>query len=148
MPAFVAPNLRGESEDARFLAGMTSYSRGDYRAALATLSQVPASIPESRAARFYSGVCQMHLGDLPGATANLTAVADAGDSPEQEAALYYLAQTSLLANDLAAAHHQLLHTITLKGDLERRARQQDRKVLAQIEASRVAADGANRTAKP
>jgi hypothetical protein len=122
LPAFVAPNLRGSSDDSRFLEGMKAYSGGDCAGALTALARVPAAGPQALAARFYSGACQMHLGNLETAKADLRAVASAGDSPEQEAALYYLAQTALLGNDLPHARTWLDQTIALHGDFERRAK--------------------------
>ena len=122
LPAFVAPNLRGSSEDARFLEGMKAYSSGDCAGAVTALAAVPAAGAQARAARFYSGACEMHLGNLVAATANLRTVAEAGDSPEQEAALYYLAQTALLGNDVPHARIWLRQTVELHGDFERRAK--------------------------
>jgi hypothetical protein len=144
MPAFIAPNLRGESPDPHFRNGMMAFTKGDCEAALTSLTEVPADAGEQRQARFYSGVCQLHLGNLDDANTDLRAVADAGDSPEQEAALYYLAQTALAGNNLRAAHRYLLRAITLRGEMERRARKQDSKVLALIEAHREDAVTASR----
>jgi len=121
MPVFVAPNLRGENEDARFLAGMKAYSSGNCADALANLAHVPTTVPESQAAHFYSGACQLHLHNLAAATADFGSVANAGDSPQQEASLYYLAQTALLSNDAPGARRYLKQTIELHGDFERRA---------------------------
>jgi len=45
----------------------------------------------------------MHQGDLDGAAKSLRGVSGAGDSPEQEAALYYQAQIWLARNDAASA---------------------------------------------
>jgi len=135
MPGFTAPNLRGESEDARFLSGMKAYERGDCRTAVASLAKVPATVEERPAARFYSGACQMRLGNFAQADANLHAVADMGDSPLQEAALYTLAQTALLKGDPQAAHGYLLRTVSLAGDLEGRARRQDLRVRRLIESA-------------
>ena len=60
--------------------------------AVTELSRVPAADRDSLAARFFGGICQMHQGDLDGAAKSLRGVSGAGDSPEQEAALYYQAQ--------------------------------------------------------
>jgi hypothetical protein len=133
LPSFVAYSLRGESEDAHFVAGMKAYSLGDCRTAVSTLKSVAGAPSEARAARFYTGACQMRLGDLAAARSSLLTVIKAGDSPQQEAALYTLGQVALAANDLGEAHRYLLHTITLRGDLERKARAEDRKVLALIQ---------------
>jgi anti-sigma factor RsiW len=131
LPPFRGANLRGESEDSHFTAGMKNYAERDCAHAVTALSQVPVEDQDSVAARFFSGVCRMHQGDLSGASKSLRAVAEAGDSPQQEAALYYLAQTSLASNDAAAARRYLGRTVALRGDFERRARAQ----LAQLQAA-------------
>ena len=64
----------------------------------------------------------MHEGDLDGAAHSLRGVSDAGDSPEQEAALYFLAQIALARNDAGSARKSLERTVALHGDYERRAR--------------------------
>jgi TolA-binding protein len=124
LPAFQAPNLRGQSGNPHFDAGMKAYSRNDCPAAIKALSQVPPQDDDARAAKFYSGVCQMHEGDLNAASRALEAVANAGDSPQQEAALYYLAQVALERNDSTTARHYLARTISLRGDFEKRAQSQ------------------------
>ena len=131
-PGFIAPNLRGESLDAHFETGMKEYANGNCRGAIAALSQVPAESAEARAAEFYSGACQMNLGNFASVTGLLRNVADAGDSPQQEAALYALAQIALAGNDPATAHGYLLRTISLRGDLEGRAREQDQRIAELI----------------
>jgi hypothetical protein len=124
LPAFQAPNLRGQSGNPHFDAGMKAYTRNDCPAAVKALSQVPAQDEDARAAKFYAGVCQMHDGDLNAASRALEAVANAGDSPQQEAAVYYLAQVALERNDSTAARHFLSRTVSLRGDFEQRARSQ------------------------
>jgi hypothetical protein len=138
LPPYLASNLRGESKDARFEAGMKEYANGNCRGALVALSQVPAESTEARAAKFYSGACQMRLGDFASATGVLRKIADAGDSPQQEAALYGLAQIALAGNYPATAHAYLLRTISLRGDLEQRAREQDRQIAKLIGQERQA----------
>jgi len=130
LPAFAAAHLRGESEDEHFEKGMTEYAHGQCSSALDDLAQVS---PESRsrlAAQFYSGACQMHERDYYAAQATLQAVVDQGDSPQQEAALYYLAQVALARGDAPAAHGLLSRTIALNGDFEARARAEDSKLQA------------------
>jgi anti-sigma factor RsiW len=122
LPAFHASNLRGESRNPQFEAGMKAYANRDYAGAVKALAQVPAEDEDARAARFYSGVCQMHSGDLAGASQWLRSVANAGDSPQQEAAFYYLAQIAIEGNDVTAARRDLAHTVQLHGDFEARAR--------------------------
>ena len=124
LPAFLAPELRAEREDAHFRAGRTAYGEQDCTGAIAELDQVKAKAPEAQAARFYVAACQMHLGDLDTASAGLSRVALAGDSPQQESALYLLAQISLERGDLHGALDRLNHAISLRGDLEQRARSQ------------------------
>ena len=141
LPAFAGSTLRGEGEDTQFQAGMTQYTKGDCGGALEALKQVSAESRELRAAQFYSGACRMHSGDLIGAEATLKAVAGAGDSAQQEAAYYYLAQVELAENDAPAAHRSLLATIALKGDFERKARAEDRKVLAMLDKDRPTVTG-------
>ncbi|MGB6687659.1 MAG: hypothetical protein WBE76_07430 [Terracidiphilus sp.] len=128
LPAFVAPNLREAGEDRQFEAGMKAYRQGDCRDALAELAKVPAHSNDGRAAEFYGAACEMRLGDLKAAAAGMHRVETAGDSPQQESALFYEAQIALASNNPAAAHRYLLETIALQGDLERRARDEDRKV--------------------
>jgi hypothetical protein len=132
LPAFIAPNLRGESQDASFEAGMKDYAAGNCRGAIASLEQVPAESIATRAAEFYSGVCHMHVGNFAGAAVLLRRVAGAGDSPQQEVALYELAQIALADNDLATAHKYLLHVTSLRGDLEEKAREQDHRITVLI----------------
>lgn len=122
LPAFRLPNLRGQSGNPLFEAGMRAYVSQDCPVALKALSQVPAEDEASTAARFYSGVCLMHEGDFSGASRSLRGVADAGDSPQQEAAFYYLAQIALAGNDAATARRYLAKTIDRHGDFESRAR--------------------------
>jgi hypothetical protein len=146
LPVFTLPNLRGESLDAHFEAGMKQYVSGNCRDAVAALAQVPAESAETRAAEFYSGACQMRLGSFASATQLLRKVADAGDSPQQEAAFYALAQIALAGNEPSTAHKYLLLTISLRGDLERRAQKQDRRI-AELTGKNKAAEGKNPTAK-
>jgi anti-sigma factor RsiW len=122
LPAFQAPNLRGQAGDVHFNAGMRAYANQDCAGAVEALSQVPAQGEDALVAKFYSGVCLMHEGDLVAANRMLQGVADAGDSPEQEAAFYFLAQVALAGNDATAARHYLARTVSLHGDFERRAR--------------------------
>ena len=124
LPAFQVSNLRGESGDPHYSAGMKAYGRQDCPAAEKALAQVPAEDQEALAARFLSGVCLMHEGNLTSAAQSLRGVADAGDSAQQEAALYYLAQIALAGSDATTARHYLARTISLHGDFEQRARTQ------------------------
>jgi hypothetical protein len=128
LPAFHAPSLRGQSENLHFESGMKAYSAHDCQGAEKALSQVPAQDDEALAAQFYTGACQMHGGELAAAQATLRKVDAAGDSPEQEAALYYLAQIALAREDSTAARHYLARTISLHGDFEQRARLELNKV--------------------
>ena len=124
MPVFAAPELRAEREDPYFKAGRTAYAKGDYPGAIAKLRRVPGSAQESLAARFYIAACLMKQGDLDGAAAGFDRVARAGDSPQLESALYYLAQIALAQGKLGEACRRLNQTIALRGDLEAKARSQ------------------------
>ncbi|MGD0629503.1 MAG: zf-HC2 domain-containing protein [Terracidiphilus sp.] len=122
LPAFRAQTLRGESGDPHFEEGMKAYTRRDCPSAVKTLAQVPHNNEDSLAAQFFMGVCQFHEGEMGAATQTLESVANAGDSPQQEAALYYLAQVALLQNDADTARRYLKRTVSLHGDFESRAR--------------------------
>jgi hypothetical protein len=122
LPAYQPSNLRGAGEDSAFTAGMKAYAKDDCPGAVSSLAQVRAPNGDSLEASFYTGVCLMHEQKLSAAHDKLQQVARAGDSPEQEAALYYLAQVALARNDAVAARHALALTVSLHGDFERRAR--------------------------
>jgi len=122
LPAVRASNLRGESRNTHFSEGMEAYSNKDCAGAIKSLAQVPSEDPDGLAAKFFTGICQMSQSDPGSAAGTLRAVAAAGDSAEQEAALYYLAQLALAREDGPAARTYLGQTIALRGDFERRAR--------------------------
>lgn len=124
LPAFQGANLRGQSRNPHFDAGMKAYSSQEYERAVKQLSQVPKQDEDALGAKFYTGVCQMQLKEYPEAKAALRSVADAGDSPEQEAALYYLAQTALLSDNPDEARRALQRTIALNGDFKARSKTQ------------------------
>jgi hypothetical protein len=130
LPAFQAANLRGQPGNPIFEAAMKAYTSQDCSRAVKTLARVPAGDEAGLAARFYRGVCLMHEGDLASATRTLRGVAATGDSPQQEAALYYLAQVALAGDDAAAARRELERTIALRGDFESRARMQLKRLRA------------------
>jgi anti-sigma factor RsiW len=121
LPVFRAANLRGENGSLEFAAGMTAYEKQNCPGAVKALAKVRATDEDSRAARFYSGVCEIHDGDLSAAAKTLKSVANAGDSPQQEAALYYLAQIALAGSDRSSARSYLSQTVSLHGDFEKRA---------------------------
>lgn len=130
LPPFAASSLRGEAEDTHYAAGMKAYTSGDCAAAANQLAQVSARSGDALSARFYSGVCQLKLNQLDAASTTLGRVAGKGDSPEQEAALYYLAQIALLHDDSAGAREQLEKVISLHGDFEQRAASELRRLSA------------------
>jgi len=122
LPPYKAMRLRGPEAASAFAEGMTAYTRHDCRGAVKSLSQVPKQDENELAAEFYTGVCKMKLGDMVAATAQLQQVANAGDSPQQEASLYYLAQVSLAGKNTEQARQYLVRAIALHGEFERRAR--------------------------
>jgi TolA-binding protein len=132
MPVFRESNLRGQTRDESFKKGMKAYSAHDCASARKSLTQVPAGDEDTLAARFFLGVCQMHDGDIGDAKRSLRSVADAGDSPQQEAALYYLAQIALASNDAEMASGYLRRTTQLRGDFESRATAESAKIRDMI----------------
>lgn len=128
LPGYQQPQLRGEeaanSDHAQFSSGTQAYAQGDCGGALEALARVPATATDGIAAKLYSGLCQFKSRKLDGAQASLTAVVDAGDTPELETAEYFLAQTRLLHGDAQGAKSWLNRTIALRGDYEERARKQ------------------------
>jgi hypothetical protein len=135
LPAFVGANLRGQSRNAHFDEGMKAYTSHACPRAIVALAMVPPEDEDARTAQVYRGVCLMSLGRLPEARTTLHAVADAGDSPQQEAALYYLAQTALLGEDAQKARHDLLLVIAIHGEFAVRASAQVSRLRA-LEAHR------------
>jgi tetratricopeptide (TPR) repeat protein len=127
-PAYAAINLRGEYRDKSMISGMEAYQKSRYGEAVADLAQVPEKSLDGPAARFYMGASQMLQNQLDQASATFSSIAEAGDSPEQEGALYYLAQIALRRNQVAQARMYLSRTEALHGDFEVRARQQLRKL--------------------
>lgn len=122
MPPFEPAHLRGVSSNADFVAGMQAYSRRDCQGALAALTHVSSDDSASTAARFYTGICQMQERDLGAAYGSLGRVAYAVDTPQQEAAFYYLAQVEIARGDARSAQADLVQTVILHGEFERRAR--------------------------
>jgi hypothetical protein len=121
MPVFQASNLRGQNRDTQFDSGMKAYADHDCAEAIQHLQQVPAHDKDGLSYKFYSGVCQMHQGQMGAAAKTLRGVAHAGDSPQQEAAYYYLAQIALAANDIPTARFNLAHAFQLRGEFGARA---------------------------
>jgi len=130
LPPFQASSLRGTEEDSAFDSGMAAYAKSDCRRAISILSSAKSAASNTLAVRFYIGACQMHEKDFPAAESSLRGVSEAGDSPQQEAALYYLAQIALAKNDSAAARQYLDRTISLHGDFQRRAQAELTKLSA------------------
>jgi hypothetical protein len=132
LPPFHASTLRGESSDTAYSRGMKLYSAGNCTAAVKALARVDATSSDALAAQFYTGVCRMHMGDLDSAQSNLRHVAAAGDSPQEEAAWYYLAQIALSRSAAAPARQNLQKVVALHGDFERAANKQLGQIPRQI----------------
>jgi TolA-binding protein len=135
LPPFAGSSLRGEEVNRNFAAGMKAYVAGDCASAVSELAHVPAESADAETAQFYSGVCQLKLNRLSDAASTLGGVAGKGDSPQQEAALYYLAQIALLRSDSGAARHDLERVISLHGDFEKRAKTELSKLPADASAN-------------
>jgi len=127
-PAYQQSQLRGEApaDDTAlsFTAGMQAYAREDCAGAIENLAKVPATSEDGIAAGLYSGLCQLKQRELDQAQASFSRVVAGGDTPQLEAAEYFLAQTRLLRGDAAGATRWLDKTIALHGDYEDRAQKQ------------------------
>ena len=134
LPLYLAHALRGESTNPEFAQGMVAYSRHDCGPALESLANVPAAAEEKIAAEFYSGACQLKLKNTQAARASFAAVLKVGDTPQQEAAFYEMAQVALADGKVAEARDYLKKTLDLQGDFEARARRQT-SLIAHAEAS-------------
>jgi len=124
LPPFRATTVRGESKKGRFDVGMQAYAAGNCPAAIDALARVPAASERATVAQFYAAACRMKLADYAGAAQGFEAIARAGDSAFQEAAMYYLAQTELARNDAGSARSELEQVVALDGDFALRARRQ------------------------
>jgi hypothetical protein len=113
--------LHGSGWSAEFSAGMQAYGKHDCEAVVASLQRVGRSEPQYETARLYEGICQMQLKQLDLASDTLQSAAYTADSPQQEAAFYYLAQTELGRDNATNAEQDLVRTVLLHGDYERRA---------------------------
>lgn len=131
LPPFEASNLRGEAANSNYRAGMKAYAAGDCSAAVGRLVRVPAGDADALSAQLYAGVCQLKLKDVAEAARTLAMVADKGDSPQQEAAVYYLAQTDVLRADPVSARRNLEAVIALHGDFESRAQAELKRIPAE-----------------
>ncbi len=121
LPPFEMSHLRGAGGNPAFAAGMQAYARHDCPGALPLLSQVARDDADYLSARLYTGLCQGQLKQWVSATDTLKGVAYKGDSPQQEAAFYYLAQAEMSRDNAANAEQDLVRTIVLHGDFEHRA---------------------------
>jgi hypothetical protein len=128
MPDYQQPQLRGaesaNGDEVEFSTAMRAYTQGNCPGALEHLAIVPATASYGVAAQLYSGLCQLKGRELEQAQASFEKVTAAGDTPQLEAAEYYLAQTRLLRGDAAGATNWLNKTIALRGDYEERAQKQ------------------------
>jgi hypothetical protein len=128
LPYFRIGELRGsdgnDASHVAFQAGMKSYQQGDCRSALSQLQQVAAESQDAVAARLYTGLCQFKGRELMKAQVSFEKVIAAGDTPQLEAAEYFLAQTMLLRSDASSARNWLHKTIALHGDYQTRAQTQ------------------------
>ncbi len=124
LPVYRTGNLRGGEVESAFQDGMQAYAAGDCSGALAQLKSVPGKDENAVAARLYAGACELSTHKATAAAEDFEKVIAAGDTPQMEAAYYYLAQATLLENNAKAARGYLTKTIALRGDFEQRARTQ------------------------
>lgn len=129
MPPYVRHELRGEGQiDPAFEKGMAAYSAKDCGGAVQHLDKVAPESSNGKAARLYAGACYLRLHDLDTAQRDLQMVVEAGDSPQQETAMFLLAQVELEQGHSVMAKHLLERTVSLQGDYERKARSQLRRL--------------------
>jgi anti-sigma factor RsiW len=131
LPPYIAGSVRSGEVEGPFQAGMRSYTAGNCAKALPQLKSVPAKDENAVAAQLYAGACELSAHETGAAVSDFKQVIVAGDTPQFEAAYYYLAQSMLLEGKTQAARECLAKTIALQGDFEQRARIQ----LAQLTAS-------------
>lgn len=124
LPPYMAGNVRGGEVEGAFQAGMHAYTAGECAKALPQLKSVPEKDENAVAARLYAGACELSAREKTVAAKDFEKVIAAGDSPQFEAAYYYLAQTALLDGNVPAARGYLAKTLALRGDFEQRARAQ------------------------
>jgi tetratricopeptide (TPR) repeat protein len=124
LPPYPASPLRNPIANSEFAMGMKAYARGDCAAAIPHLLRVPAGQDDQVTARFYAGVCQLAAHDLAAANKNLFRVTGDIDSPQYEAAHYYLAQLLLAGGDAAGARRYLQRCVDMDSEYARRARTQ------------------------
>ena len=130
LPPFEGASLRGEEINKNYSAGMKAYAAGNCSAAISDLARVPAESADIQTSRLYLGACQLKLDHLAEAASTLEQVSDKADSPEQEAAFYYLAQIDLLRTDPATARRNLNKVISLHGEFEDRAHDELKRISA------------------
>jgi anti-sigma factor RsiW len=122
MPPFQPARLRGMGDNADFAAAMEAYSKHDCEGALTSLARVPPDDRAATAAHFYTVICEMQQRDLGAAYGSLSRVAYAVDTPQQEAAFYYLAQVEIARGDFRSAQADLVQTVIQHGEFEQHAR--------------------------
>lgn len=124
LPLYKASSLRGGEVESAFQVGMRAYAAGNCPGALRQLKSVPAEDENAVAARLYAGACELFAHKTTAASGDFEKVIAVGNTPQLEAACYYLAQAMLLDGNVKAARSRLAKTIALCGDFERRARAQ------------------------
>lgn len=124
LPPYMASSVRGGEVEGAFQAGMHFYISGDCARALPQLKSVPEKDENAVAARLYAGACEFSAHETTVAAKDFEKVIAAGDSPQFEAAYYYLAQAALLDGNVQAARRYLAKTLALRGDFEHRAHAQ------------------------
>jgi TolA-binding protein len=132
LPVYQPESLRGSDSSSQqhsaLTNGLKSYAGGDCNTALNQFKQIidtlPDKNPDTIAANFYSGLCRLKSHDLLTAQSHFEKTIAAGDSPQLEAAEYFLAQTLILKSDATSARNWLRKTISLHGDYQQRAEAQ------------------------
>ncbi len=106
----------------RFQRAMEEYRKGDYRAAVAGLSEAADLDPGAVHTRFFLGVSHLLLRQHEAAIRHLGAAVVLGDSAYLEEAHWYLAKAFLQRKDISAAEAHLKAVIALQGTESEAAR--------------------------
>jgi TolA-binding protein len=137
LAAFRAPEYVAETpapngfQNADFQKAMQRYARQDFAGAIPELRAAANAMPGFIAARFYLGICLLLTGDRISGIQELRAVIEAGGTPYQERARFYLAKGLIAEHDVSRARTQLESLIAQHGELEKQATA----LLAQIRPS-------------
>lgn len=112
-PVYRASTLRSATRAPKsFASAMKLYSAGDFAGAAVGLRELDTTV-----ARFYLGVSELLAGDRGAGVADLKKTVEAGDTPYQSEARFYLAKGLLGEAKVDEARVQLETLVREKGEL-------------------------------